>query len=73
MKNTLVIIPTYNELENIQLMIDAVLSQNENLHLRNSKKYYSDISNILRSIKKIIDILLFFFDIQLKLLYDFTK
>ncbi|OUS14425.1 dolichyl-phosphate beta-D-mannosyltransferase [Nonlabens dokdonensis] len=33
MKNTLVIIPTYNELENIQLMIDAVLSQNENLHL----------------------------------------
>ncbi len=33
MKNTVVIIPTYNELENIQLMIDAVLSQNEDLHL----------------------------------------
>lgn len=33
MKNTLVIIPTYNELENIQLMINAVLSQNENLHM----------------------------------------
>jgi dolichol-phosphate mannosyltransferase len=33
MKNTLIIIPTYNELENIQLMLDAVLNQNENLHV----------------------------------------
>ncbi|MEN8816351.1 MAG: polyprenol monophosphomannose synthase [Nonlabens sp.] len=33
MKNTLIIIPTYNELENIQLMIKAVLTQNEDLHL----------------------------------------
>lgn len=33
MKNTLIIIPTYNELENIQLMVDAVLNQNENVHL----------------------------------------
>jgi dolichol-phosphate mannosyltransferase len=33
MKNTLVIIPTYNELENIQLMIAAVLNQNEQVHL----------------------------------------
>lgn len=33
MKNTLVIIPTYNELENIQLMITAVLNQNEQVHL----------------------------------------
>jgi len=33
MKNTLIIIPTFNELENIQLMIDAVLNQNQYLHL----------------------------------------
>lgn len=33
MKNTLIIIPTYNELENIQLMIDAVLNQNQDVHL----------------------------------------
>jgi dolichol-phosphate mannosyltransferase len=33
MKNTLIIIPTYNELENIQLMVDAVLNQNEDVHL----------------------------------------
>jgi dolichol-phosphate mannosyltransferase len=33
MKNTLIIIPTFNELENIQLMIDAVLNQNKHLHL----------------------------------------
>ena len=33
MKNTLIIIPTYNELENIQLMLDAVLNQNENVHV----------------------------------------
>jgi dolichol-phosphate mannosyltransferase len=33
MKNTLIIIPTYNELENIQLMLDALLNQNENLHV----------------------------------------
>ncbi|MEO9954294.1 polyprenol monophosphomannose synthase [Nonlabens sp.] len=33
MKNTVIIIPTYNEIDNIQLMIDAVLSQNNDLHL----------------------------------------
>lgn len=33
MKNTVIIIPTYNELDNIQLMIDAVLSQSSDLHL----------------------------------------
>ena len=33
MKNTVIIIPTYNEIDNIQLMIDAVLSQSNDLHL----------------------------------------
>ncbi|PPK96978.1 MULTISPECIES: polyprenol monophosphomannose synthase [Nonlabens] len=33
MKNTVIIIPTYNEIDNIQLMIDAVLSQSDDLHL----------------------------------------
>lgn len=33
MKNTVIIIPTYNEIDNIKLIIDAVLSQSDDLHL----------------------------------------
>ncbi|WP_124978817.1 polyprenol monophosphomannose synthase [Nonlabens xiamenensis] len=33
MQNCLIIIPTYNESENIKLMMEAVLSLDENLHL----------------------------------------